>query len=453
MLGKDGFHPKNIYKTPPNFKQLAIQYPDFAKYIKQELSGRTSVDYQNPKAVRELTKTLLKKDFNLDVEIDVTRLIPRVPLCLNYILWIDDLLHTFEHSETPKGIDIGTGNACIYSLLAAKRGWEMLATEMDPDNFERAQYNINHNSLQNLVSIKHVGNPDQLLVGVLDEKIQYDFCMCNPPFFDISEKPLNRTQRRPILSTAASDIKTEISTEGGEVLFITKLIEESLKLGDKVKIYTTLVGKKCDFLYLKKELLKVKPKSTAFSQFCQGRTIRWALAWSFLDIPLKSVEGGGLKKNERKKPNPVLTFILPPSKCGSFDSVLEQLKDTLENLEISFKEEKSDCTALSFKAYKNTWSHTRRKKRLQARQKETGKEIEEKCDAEKLDDHEGPLSKRMKLNSDSVSSLDSCPIVEGFILLKQHDTSYALEMTWLSGNKECLHQIFQYFKNYWNVNS
>lgn len=28
-------HPRNIYKTPPNFKQLAIEYPEFREHVKQ----------------------------------------------------------------------------------------------------------------------------------------------------------------------------------------------------------------------------------------------------------------------------------------------------------------------------------------------------------------------------------------------------------------------------------
>lgn len=26
-------HPRNIYKTPPNFKQMAIDYPEFRKHV------------------------------------------------------------------------------------------------------------------------------------------------------------------------------------------------------------------------------------------------------------------------------------------------------------------------------------------------------------------------------------------------------------------------------------
>lgn len=55
---------------------------------------------------------MLKKDFGLDVIIPLDRLIPTVPLRLNYILWIEDLLSIVtEEVECEKhdvhGIDIG----------------------------------------------------------------------------------------------------------------------------------------------------------------------------------------------------------------------------------------------------------------------------------------------------------------------------------------------------------
>lgn len=113
-------HPRNIYKTPPNFKQLTIDFPNFRQHVKQELSGKDTIDFKDIKAVRSLTCTLLKKDFNLDVEIPLTKLIPTVPLRLNYILWIEDLLSIAQRNEHVKGINIGTGASCIYPLLATK---------------------------------------------------------------------------------------------------------------------------------------------------------------------------------------------------------------------------------------------------------------------------------------------------------------------------------------------
>jgi len=38
-------HPRNIYKNPPNFKHLAISYPEFRKFTKQVIgSKRENVD-------------------------------------------------------------------------------------------------------------------------------------------------------------------------------------------------------------------------------------------------------------------------------------------------------------------------------------------------------------------------------------------------------------------------
>jgi methyltransferase len=49
-----------------------------------------------------------------------------------------------------------------------------------------------------------------------------------------------------------------------------------------------MVGKKKSFLELKKYLIEIKNiKNISEAQFCQGHTIRWAIAWSFHeeDIP------------------------------------------------------------------------------------------------------------------------------------------------------------------------
>lgn len=335
MLIKNRMHSKNIYKKPPNFKELAIKFPEFRKYVKQDLSGRITINYQDQKALKELSRTLLKQDFDLNVEIDETRLIPRVPLCLNYILWIEDLLGALEPSERkPLGIDIGTGNVCIYSLLGARKGWKMYATEMDPFNYKNAVTNVNKNNLNDLISVKLVENHNQILLGAIDENLNYDFCMCNPPFFDYNEKPVNRTFRRPQVDAVASNVKTEVCSEGGEISFISKLIEESVKLKTKIKIYTTLVGKKSDFLYLKKVLMKISPNSLTFTEFCQGKTTRWCLAWSFLNISLNNVSNS-LGSNRKRKSKHFFNFTIPHYSSKEINDVFTITAEVLNQLQVT----------------------------------------------------------------------------------------------------------------------
>lgn len=67
------------------------------------------INFKDEETLRVLTKTLLKHDFNLDVDVPAEKLVPAVPLRLNYVLWIEDLLNSTQLINEPEihGIDIG----------------------------------------------------------------------------------------------------------------------------------------------------------------------------------------------------------------------------------------------------------------------------------------------------------------------------------------------------------
>ena len=99
-------HHRNPYKNKkPNFKDLAIKYEDFRKHVTQDLSGNIHLDFKNAECQRALTATLLKEDFQLEVELPLDRLIPTVPQRLNYILWLEDIFQ--GKPDGLRGIDIG----------------------------------------------------------------------------------------------------------------------------------------------------------------------------------------------------------------------------------------------------------------------------------------------------------------------------------------------------------
>lgn len=119
----DLMHPRNIYrKAPPDFKLLAEKFDYFRKFTKETKSGHLTLNFKDPEALRALTCALLEHDFGLKLSIPLDRLIPTVPLRLNYILWIEDLLSclpdVFSHA-TVRGFDIGKEEtlicACSYS--------------------------------------------------------------------------------------------------------------------------------------------------------------------------------------------------------------------------------------------------------------------------------------------------------------------------------------------------
>lgn len=70
---------------------------------------------------------------------------------------------------------------------------------------------------------KSYGGPP-ILVGVVKDGEKFDFCMCNPPFFEtIEESGLNP-------KTSCGGTMQEMVCPGGETAFITRIIEDSVQL-------------------------------------------------------------------------------------------------------------------------------------------------------------------------------------------------------------------------------
>lgn len=269
-------HERNMYKVSPNFEELAEEFPEFKKYVYKNPKGKCVIDFTNTEALRSLTKTLLKKDFDLEVEIPKGFLVPTIPQRLNYILWVEDLISEQPGKNTiVKGIDVGTGTCCIFPLLGAKKnGWQFLATESSAEALEWARKNINANFMQEKIEIVKV-HKDVVLKEVISTKNEtFDFCLCNPPFFEnIEEIKPKRPRLTVTLDKQARH--SEILVEGGEISFIKKMIQDSLSLREKVRFYTSMLGRKSSLIEVKKELKTIPDIKVSTTMFCQGNTIRW----------------------------------------------------------------------------------------------------------------------------------------------------------------------------------
>uniref|UniRef100_A0A8C1DVB6 U6 small nuclear RNA (adenine-(43)-N(6))-methyltransferase n=2 Tax=Cyprinus carpio TaxID=7962 RepID=A0A8C1DVB6_CYPCA len=408
MALNKSMHPRNRYKDkPPDFVYLASKYPEFQKHVQTTLTGRVTLNFKDPEAVRALTCTLLKEDFGLTIEIPLERLIPTVPLRLNYIHWVEDLIG--GQGNPRRGIDIGTGASCIYPLLGATmNGWFFLATEVDDICFNYAKKNVEQNHLAELIKVVKVPQKTLLMDALKDESIVYDFCMCNPPFFanQLEAKGVNsRNSRRPPPSSINTGGVTEIMAEGGELEFVKRIIHDSLQLKKRLRShtythtflhaggftspffsvyrwYSCMLGKKCSLAPLKDELRKQGVLKVTHTEFCQGRTMRWALAWSFYDdVPVPSPP---CKKRKLEKARKPITFtVLKPTvaelqtqapSIGCTDtspteSVSAWLEKILTDLKVLHKRVPCGEAELSLflTAVENTWIHTRQKRREQGR--------------------------------------------------------------------------------------
>lgn len=81
---------------------------------------------------------------------------------------------------------------------------------------------------------------DAMLKEVVDpETTHYAFSMCNPPFFKSEEEKLgglsSHGDLRPLPSTFSTGTEKETTTEGGEVEFVKRMIEDSLTLRDRIR--------------------------------------------------------------------------------------------------------------------------------------------------------------------------------------------------------------------------
>ena len=74
-------------------------------------------------------------------------------------------------------------------------------------------------------------------------------------------------------------------TSGGELDFVTRMIEESIQLGEKVLWYTTMLGKLSSVSLVAEKLISHNNHNYAVTEFVQGsKTRRWAVAWSWTDL-------------------------------------------------------------------------------------------------------------------------------------------------------------------------
>lgn len=88
-------------------------------------------------------------------------------------------------------------------------------------------------------TVKKVSGKTALLELLEGNSDQFDFCMCNPPFFadhmDAQAIMSSRSDDRPEPSSINTASVGESITEGGEAEFIKKIIVESVDLQGRIK--------------------------------------------------------------------------------------------------------------------------------------------------------------------------------------------------------------------------
>ncbi|VDK82807.1 unnamed protein product [Litomosoides sigmodontis] len=473
-------HPRNPYKDrPPDFNLLADKFVEFRSHCYISPNGKLKVNFRDTNAVRILARTLLLSDFGLDVDIPPDCLVPRIPQRLNYILFIDDLLKANGISENAHGIDIGTGASCVYALLGAKQfGWRFLATDADPFAVEIANRNVEKNGMNERVEVVQVSS-DCMIKDVVRShpENEFTFCMCNPPFYEYDEfeekfKYLggnvltniggSNCADRPPPHSATVARSNELAVTGGEVAFVSRLIEDSFVLQNSVKLYTSMVGKKSSLVELRKKLERCLSVRSTVTTLCQGKTHRWVIAWTFETR---------IKFDKLSKCAPPLQLCLPPVLEGK-ENLSAWIRKVLGLLEVSC--EKQDNSSFLCQALRNTWSQQRQKRRAE-RNAIVYPHLSKRYCRGRTDigctvnlgngDGKDSYSSAGNFTECTVSSgsrkrgdtrdvsvqtympLDSelQPLIRFRLVI--YPSERCLKLYWLEGSRQCLHQIWQFCRN------
>ncbi|TLD15200.1 hypothetical protein PspLS_10765 [Pyricularia sp. CBS 133598] len=305
---KNDAYYRNLYRHEIDFREMGTQDPEFKAVLKR--NGQ--LDFTDPKAVMQLTKSSLRLHFGLSMELPHDRLCPPVPNRHNYILWLKDLLDSSSYSSPG---------------------------DVDKESLSYAEKNIVANNLSH--RIKLVSRPDPAtspLIPLDELKINaIDFVMTNPPFYESEKELLTLAAQKELPpSTACTGAPVEmVNPYGGEVGFVTRILDESFVLRERVRWYTSMLGKLSSLEVLVETLRDKGVTNYAITEFVQGtKTKRWAVGWSFCGMRAGQTAARGMAQLAWRKVLPVPVEveigILDLSKIGEVAGRIDTLMHSLE---------------------------------------------------------------------------------------------------------------------------
>jgi len=203
--------------------------------------------------------------------------------------------------------------------------------------------------------------------------------MCNPPFYASTGELLSSAMAKSRPShSACTGADVEMVTPGGEVAFVSRMIEESKILKNRCQWYTSMLGKYSSVEIIVERLRVVGIENWAVNDLVQGnKTRRWAVAWSWGTMRPKQVchtlklhfnRANEVGKEVARGTSTLLKHLLPfPSEAtlsvphGDMKSCTTTLNHTLRALDLKWQYKPALATGIGF-AKRNVWSRAARRK-------------------------------------------------------------------------------------------
>ena len=294
MATKTKLHPRNQHREGYDFVRLVAHLPELEAFTTLNPVGQTTIDFQDPMAVRMLNRALLKAYYKIDFwDIPANYLCPPIPGRVDYIHYLADLLAGDNNQEIPRGrnvkaLDIGTGASLVYPLVGqSEYGWNFTGVDIDPAAIKSAQQICEFNKLK--TTLRRQDIPKNIFRGVIGTRDIFHITMCNPPFHASMEQANKGTQRKwRNLGKGHSEKlnfggqNAELWCPGGEIKFIAKMIEQSIEFADQCLWFTSMVSKKDNLQPLHKILGKAKVADYKVVEMAQGQKTSRFIAWTYM---------------------------------------------------------------------------------------------------------------------------------------------------------------------------
>ncbi|WKX27543.1 23S rRNA (adenine(1618)-N(6))-methyltransferase RlmF [Tatumella ptyseos] len=285
-------HPRNRYQGHYDLTALFALEPSLKKWESLTPAGKVSFNFSEPEAVKSLNKALLKQWYQLEWTLPDDHLCPPIPGRADYIHHLADCLA--EDIPSYQGpqitiLDIGCGANCIYPLIGnAEYQWRFTGSDCQPESLRAAQHLLTLNKgLTRSIRLRRQKDQRKVFDGIIHPNEFYHATLCNPPFHPSSQAAAEGTARKnKHLGIAEKQLNFagryhELWCPGGEIGFITQMIEESVLFQHQVLWFTTLVAKQQSLGPLKKLLKEKSVPVVKEIEMGQGNKKSRLLIWSF----------------------------------------------------------------------------------------------------------------------------------------------------------------------------
>lgn len=296
---KLSLHPRNKHRQRYNFEVLTSACPELGPYVKVNTFNDESIDFSIPEAVKMLNKSLLIHYYGIEYwDIPAGYLCPPVPGRADYIHHIAEFLGVFNEERIPTGtnircLDIGVGANCIYPIIGLKEyGWSFVGSEIDERAIESASKIIKENAfLKGHVEIRLQANANDIFTGIIQDEY-FDLSICNPPFHASHDEAQSASRRKvrnlknkrisnPILNFGGH--KQELYCDGGEEIFVQKMIIQSKEFASSCFYFSTIISKESHLKSIYSALNNVKVQEIMTIPMSQGNKKSRIVAWTFLN--------------------------------------------------------------------------------------------------------------------------------------------------------------------------